>query len=144
MSDNNDCNDAILQMQLDLEDKVDTRGVDNMHQTVQEPQIAAANREPTGYEHVPTNSGYSSICKLDHRVQAATLISFDNLKNVTKEGNTSAGAILIEICGTDYWLPKKLCSNLDLELGTVYVWTTFLKEAKPELLEMIADREDEV
>ena len=59
---------------------------------------------------------------------------------MTKEGNVEAGAILVEIAGKEHWLPKKLCSNLDLEEGTVYVWTKFLADAKPELLEIAMEQ----
>lgn len=119
MSDINDCNSAI----------------DNMHTS----QCANRENPDPGYKHEDTNSGFSSYCKIDSRTDAATLIAFDSLKHVTKEDNTEAGAILIEIAGQEYWLPKRLCSNMDLDVGTVYVWTKFLESAKPELLDMISD-----
>lgn len=113
--------------------------LDKLQDDNRELEPKYANRESTGYEQPQSDSSYSSYCKIDKRTDTATLIAFDSLKHVTKEGNVEAGAILIEILEEDYWLPKKLCSNLDLAAGTVYVWTKFLKDAKSELLDMIGE-----
>lgn len=143
------CNDALEQMQLDLEEdgsrytpnpnQIDEALSMPTHSTSASTHPMPANREPTGYERKPTACTYSSVCKIDSRTDAATLVHFDEFVHSTREGNSEAGAILIRVYEVEYWLPKKLCSNLDLEEGTVYVWTTFLKESNPRLLEIAED-----
>lgn len=79
-------------------------------------------------------SKYSSECKVEpaSRLSSALVISFEQLVIVTKEGDPYQGAILIDLVTAagevkEQWLPKKLCSNLDLEDNTVCVWDVFMK-----------------
>lgn len=121
------CNDAVSQQQNDAT-----------------PQCA--NRQPTGYEQAIADTGYSSHCKIDNRELAdcgAHLVAFDSLKHVTKEHDVGAGALLIEVLDKEVWLPKKLCSNLDLDNMTVRVWSVFLEDKLPELADMCSDNDEE-
>lgn len=102
-----------------------------------------ANRQATGYEQQhkeETNSGFSELCKLRADVSSCIMFTFSSLKHCTKEGNHFAGALLVETKNNntdefdEVWIPKKLCCNLDLELGTVYVWKVFAEDKLAEYI----------
>lgn len=89
---------------------------------------------------MPKSANLSDHCKIepDSRLGSALLISFEELVRVTQEGNKYGGAILVVLLTADnrevdQWLPKKLCSNLDLTHNTVCVWDTFMNERIKEL-----------
>lgn len=74
-------------------------------------------------------------------LEASTQLTFICLQAITKPENIKKGAILLLLKDkhgnlTESWMPKRLCANIDItgELGTVYVWTPFLEENRPELL----------
>lgn len=75
---------------------------------------------------------FSPECKVEPeaRLSKSTLIRFNNLENVTQEGNPTKGAILVSYPDPngeyqEQWIPKKLCCNLNTAVGTVYVWEVF-------------------
>jgi len=83
---------------------------------------------------------YSSLVKIepDSRLSQSLIISFEQLVTITKTDNKLDGAILIDLLLADgnvveCWIPKKLCSNLDLEHNTVCVWDKFMNSRIEEL-----------
>lgn len=83
---------------------------------------------------------YSTLVKveLDSRLTQSLIISFEQLVIVTKRDNKLDGAILLDLplASGDVvgcWIPKKLCSNLDLELKTICVWDKFMVDKIEEL-----------
>ena len=95
-----------------------------------------------------SNSGFSDICKLDARTESSFCLPFLSLIHVTKEGNQLAGALLLAVLNPvtgeeeELWIPKKLCCNLDMEEGLVYVWRVFLENNAPDLLQ-VSEEDDE-
>ena len=71
-------------------------------------------------------------------LQTSMVIAFEALHKVTQEGNPDKGALLLWLADSngevqDVWLPKKLCSNLDLTNRTVLVWDVIMKEKIADL-----------
>lgn len=104
-----------------------------------------ANRENPGYKE-DSNNGFSNICKLRADVSSCIMFTFSSFKVATKQHSQYEGALLLEIKNNntnefdEVWVPKKLCCNLDLELGTVYVWEVF---AEDKLVEYITSSTEE-
>lgn len=66
------------------------------------------------------------------RLASSFLIVFDNVLNITKQGQLE-GTILLEVTDSEgylkeIWLPKKVCSNLNLEEQTICVWSIIMKK----------------
>ena len=85
-------------------------------------------------------SRYSSEVKVepDSRLTQFLIISFEQLVTITKRDNKLDGAILLDLplASGDVvgcWIPKKLCSNLDLEHNTICVWDKFMVDRIEEL-----------
>jgi hypothetical protein len=71
------------------------------------------------------------------RLVSSYLISFEAILHITKE-SAYEGAILLELPVAsgelvEVWLPKKLCSNLDIDAQTVCVWDKFMDKKLAEL-----------
>ncbi len=93
--------------------------------------------EPTPQKPAPLVK-WASPSDLD----GATLITFHSFEAATKRDDTRAGAILVNMVDADtecgmrqQWIPKTLCSNLDLEANTVWVYTPFVVEQIKEYRE---------
>lgn len=76
------------------------------------------------------------------RLRSALVIHFTEVFTIT-ETSHDRGALLIEVVtaahrlSKEVWIPKKLCSNLDLEAKTICVWDRFWNQkAKDELTHM--------
>ena len=77
-----------------------------------------------------------NICKTENvkRRETCELIQFDSIIAVTQEGVMHAGAIKFNLVNTEtgetneQWVPKKLCSNLDMDSKTFYLWEVFAAE----------------
>jgi hypothetical protein len=85
---------------------------------------------------------YSTICKVEieaHRLKDSLVIAFDELCASTKDREgPKAGALLVVLTDAEnepheVWIPKKLCSNLDLENNTVCVWDVIMNKKIEEL-----------
>jgi len=68
----------------------------------------------------------------NYRLKSSLLLSFEDCLVIT-EASTDEGAILLEVMSaddvlTEMWLPKKVCSNLDLEDKTICVWDKVLNK----------------
>lgn len=95
-----------------------------------------------------SNDKYSKECKVEPapRLSSALVISFEQLVIITKEGDPYQGALLIGLVTAagevkEQWLPKKFCSNLDLEDNTVCVWDVFMKARISDLGGLIYEPE---
>ena len=84
----------------------------------------------------------NSRVKLEHhsRLVNCLVLIFNEVKVITKPGHYE-GALLLEVVAAngesvDMWLPKKLCSNLDLEAQTVCVWDVFMEKKMLEIAEL--------
>jgi hypothetical protein len=100
------------------------------------------NMQTPGNE-VPAEVDIYDICnsrvKMEHasRLGNSLVLHFNDVLTITQQGHTS-GALLIEVMTgngltKELWLPKKLCSNLDLEAKTLCIWDKFWKEKAKEL-----------
>jgi len=74
----------------------------------------------------------------EYRLRETIVLHFEELLRVTREGQPRAGAILVSVATegqeqVELWLPKGVCSNLDLTNNTVCVWDKFWKDKKKEL-----------
>lgn len=110
-------------------------------------------RHPDDIQYAPISSNnveLSSLCKIDNRsIEDKNVdvieIHFNELLHTTQDHDTGKGALLIELHTTksggdesleEIWLPKKLCSNLNLEENSVRIWAVFFREKYPNLAEM--------
>lgn len=97
------------------------------------------------YEPIPVPLAGAGITKTEptSRLDTSTLVRFDHLQKVTKSGDFYSGTILIGVYDSedgivrDFWVPKKLCSNLDIDACSVYIWEVFLEGKKGALLELL-------
>jgi len=77
--------------------------------------------------------------KLEHhsRLANSLVLIFNEVKVITKPGHWEGALLLAVTAGNgeevEMWLPKKLCSNLDLEAQTVCVWDVFMNKKLAEL-----------
>jgi len=88
--------------------------------------------------------------------KSSLTLYFHEIIKVTQPDHIDAGAILFKLADigrpiTDaVWIPKKLCSNLEHEpspypdnIGSVEVWSVFIKENMPELYAALMEVEGE-
>jgi hypothetical protein len=72
--------------------------------------------------------------KYDARVLTSEVIIITEVKTFTEKAilvvaaNPDTGEL------TDEWFPKKLCSNLSEDAGTMCVWNVFVNDNKPHLI----------
>lgn len=87
--------------------------------------------------------------------KSSLTLYFHELIKVTQPYNIEAGALLLKLADigipvTDaVWIPKKLCSNLVYEpsphpdnVGSVEVWSVFIKEHMPDLYGTLMELEE--
>jgi len=95
---------------------------------------------------------YNPEVTISTSLSGAITLHYQELIVITKSPKPKEGAILFTFLnkedGTEdeYWLPKRLCSNLNEAERTIRVWDVFLKSKTPELLaytHMIHDCDDE-
>lgn len=59
-------------------------------------------------------------------------ISYDEILVITKQKFVEGGALLLAVVAPttgeliEFWIPKKLCANLDSEKKTLYIWNKAL------------------
>lgn len=78
---------------------------------------------------------YSPILKIDSRTDSSYKLTYQGAPHETEK------AICFMVrdyehdrCWTEEWFPKGVCSNLDLEAKTFYVWDKFMLYNKPECI----------
>lgn len=100
------------------------------------PLLTQRLTEPTEHEEfIVTSDAITNDrvkTKPPSRLTSSFLIVFDNVLNITKQGQLE-GAILLEVTDSEgylkeIWLPKKVCSNLDLEKQTICIWDVIMKK----------------
>ena len=79
---------------------------------------------------------------LSYSLKSSVQIAFIELQHVTKSEELEQGALLLLVDdeAAPVWVPKKLCSNLDLDHNTVWVWDQFVDGTKQELIPFIINR----
>jgi len=89
--------------------------------------------------------------------KSSLTLYFTEIVKVTQPDHIDAGAILFKLADIGrplddepVWIPKKLCSNLEYEpspypdnVGSVEVWSVFIRENMPELYAALMEVEDE-
>ena len=113
------------------------------------PVMPAAPANPNYPSPIP-DSPYWYQVKIEHpsRLGSSICIKFLEFKMATKEEDKNAGAVLLSLVDTETgeviekWLPKKLCANMDLDAGTVWVWNKYnWRGVVPELAEQDEDED---
>ncbi len=83
-----------------------------------------------------------SRVKMEHaaRLLSSMVLHFNEVKAITRNSHYE-GALLLDISAAngmnvELWIPKKLCSNLDLAGKTICIWDKFFADKIKELDEL--------
>jgi len=98
---------------------------------------------PDDKKDITATTSIALVCKQvqPKYLDASTQVTFISLVHVSKDYALDKGALLLELDDPEsgevgeVWMPKKLCSNLDMDSMTVYIWTPFLEDKYPLLVE---------
>lgn len=118
-----------------LSDEDEAYSIPTSNYEIPDPTYGLHLKEPGKYDH-------RVKVEPDSRLQQSTKVHYVDLQALTKEHEgPSQGALLLHLEVMDevapVWLPKKLCSNLDLEEQTVYIWNVIWDKKWKELVKLV-------